>query len=145
MIGRGSQTIHVDAEITARKNGNDIISRRHAEIVRLNDGSYQIQDLGALNGTFVNSERVTKKILFNNDIVQFGGLSARPKGEDQWSVKYVFHTNYVAPRNMNSGGKGDVKRDGKGEGKGEGNRKEKEVGKGDSTNKKDVPLNCCRR
>ena len=86
MIGRGSQTIHVDAEITARKNGNDIISRRHAEIVRLNDGSYQIQDLGALNGTFVNSERITKKILFNNDIVQFGGLSARPKGEDQWSV-----------------------------------------------------------
>ena len=34
MIGRGSQTIHVDAAIFIRNNGADIISRRHAEITR---------------------------------------------------------------------------------------------------------------
>lgn len=89
-IGRGSQTIRVDAAIFARKNGADIISRKHAEIFRAADGSFRITDLGALNGTFVNLVRVNTQILREGDIVQFGGLTSLQNGPDGFCVKYIF-------------------------------------------------------
>jgi FHA domain-containing protein/zinc ribbon protein len=48
------------------------VSRRHAEIERLEDGSYEIRDAGSLNGTYVNGERVEKAQLRNGDEVQIG-------------------------------------------------------------------------
>ena len=89
-IGRGSQTIRVDAAIFARKNGADIISRKHAEIVRTSDGAFRITDLGALNGTFVNLVRVNTQVLRDGDIVQFGGLTSLQNGPDGFCVKYIF-------------------------------------------------------
>src|SRR3954468_826069 len=57
----------------AGKLGNDIeISRRHARIARQPDGSFQIEDLGSTNGTFVNGERVTARNLNPHDVLEMG-------------------------------------------------------------------------
>lgn len=47
------------------------VSRRHAEVVR--DGeTFTISDLGSLNGTFVNKERIESAKLDDDDEVQIG-------------------------------------------------------------------------
>jgi 2-polyprenyl-6-methoxyphenol hydroxylase-like FAD-dependent oxidoreductase len=46
-------------------------SRVHAEISRILDG-YVIRDLGSSNGTLVNGERVTTKLLQPGDLIQIG-------------------------------------------------------------------------
>ena len=51
---------------------NDItVSRRHAEI-RREAGSYLVTDLGSLNGTYVNRERVDKGEVASGDELQIG-------------------------------------------------------------------------
>jgi pSer/pThr/pTyr-binding forkhead associated (FHA) protein len=47
------------------------VSRRHAEIVRAEDG-YRIRDLGSLNGTYLNHERIEDAKLRSGDEVQIG-------------------------------------------------------------------------
>jgi pSer/pThr/pTyr-binding forkhead associated (FHA) protein len=47
------------------------VSRRHAEIVR--DGSdYTVRDVGSLNGTYLNRERIEEALLRDGDEVQIG-------------------------------------------------------------------------
>ena len=47
------------------------VSRRHAEI-RRKDGGFALQDVGSLNGTYVNRERVEKSVLRPGDEIQIG-------------------------------------------------------------------------
>ena len=47
------------------------VSRRHAE-VRRKDGKFYIHDMGSLNGTYVNRDRVDNTQLANGDEVQIG-------------------------------------------------------------------------
>jgi pSer/pThr/pTyr-binding forkhead associated (FHA) protein len=47
------------------------VSRRHAEI-GYNAGRYQIRDVGSLNGTYVNRQRVDEVWLEPGDEVQIG-------------------------------------------------------------------------
>jgi pSer/pThr/pTyr-binding forkhead associated (FHA) protein len=47
------------------------VSRRHAVLVRRGP-SFAIEDLGSLNGTYVNRKRVDGKTLENGDEVQIG-------------------------------------------------------------------------
>jgi pSer/pThr/pTyr-binding forkhead associated (FHA) protein len=47
------------------------VSRRHAEIVRVGDG-FQVRDVGSLNGTYLNRERIESAALQNGDEVQIG-------------------------------------------------------------------------
>ncbi|MBW8825477.1 MAG: zinc-ribbon and FHA domain-containing protein [Acidobacteria bacterium] len=48
------------------------VSRRHAEVVRADD-AYRVRDVGSLNGTYVNRERIDHEIvLANGDEVQIG-------------------------------------------------------------------------
>ncbi len=47
------------------------VSRRHAEFHR-EGGSFTVRDVGSLNGTYVNRERVESASLSNGDEVQIG-------------------------------------------------------------------------
>jgi pSer/pThr/pTyr-binding forkhead associated (FHA) protein len=47
------------------------VSRRHAEFVR-GDGVYTVRDVGSLNGTYVNHERIEEARLTSGDEVQVG-------------------------------------------------------------------------
>ncbi len=48
------------------------VSRRHAEFVRGAGGIYHVRDVGSLNGTYVNRERIEDTALTNGDEVQIG-------------------------------------------------------------------------
>jgi pSer/pThr/pTyr-binding forkhead associated (FHA) protein len=60
-----------------RKPENDIpidnqaVSGRHARIFTEGDDVF-IEDLGSLNGTFVNGQKVTKSELYNGDVILIG-------------------------------------------------------------------------
>lgn len=47
------------------------VSRRHAEFVR-RDSEYVVRDIGSLNGTYVNRERIDESVLSSGDEVQIG-------------------------------------------------------------------------
>ena len=48
------------------------VSRRHSSVDRAGDGSFSIRDVGSLNGTYVNRERVEDRLLVDGDEVQVG-------------------------------------------------------------------------
>jgi pSer/pThr/pTyr-binding forkhead associated (FHA) protein len=47
------------------------VSRRHAEVRKVGDG-YQVADVGSLNGTYLNRQRVEEAELHDGDEVQIG-------------------------------------------------------------------------
>ena len=47
------------------------MSRRHAEIVR-EDNGYRVRDVGSLNGTYLNRERIDEASIGNGDELQIG-------------------------------------------------------------------------
>jgi pSer/pThr/pTyr-binding forkhead associated (FHA) protein len=69
----------LDSDVTSagRHPDSDIfldditVSRRHAEVVRADSG-YRVRDVGSLNGTYVNRERIEEAPLVNGDEVQIG-------------------------------------------------------------------------
>lgn len=72
-------TYLIDRDVTSlgRDPGSDVflddvtVSRKHAEIRRQADGFY-VHDLGSLNGTYVNRERVDITKLAEQDELQVG-------------------------------------------------------------------------
>jgi pSer/pThr/pTyr-binding forkhead associated (FHA) protein len=69
----------LDADVTTagRHPESDIflddvtVSRRHAEFVRRDDG-FVVRDVGSLNGTYLNRERIEETALAGGDEVQIG-------------------------------------------------------------------------
>ena len=47
------------------------MSRRHAEFLK-SHGGYTVRDVGSLNGTYVNRERIEEAVLSSGDEVQIG-------------------------------------------------------------------------
>ncbi len=47
------------------------VSRRHAEF-RINDGEFEVVDVGSLNGTYVNREPRNSQVLTTGDEIQIG-------------------------------------------------------------------------
>ena len=70
----------LDSELTTagRHPQSDIflddvtVSRRHVEFRRGQDGAFSVADVGSLNGTYVNRERIDEVPLSNGDEVQIG-------------------------------------------------------------------------
>lgn len=66
-----------DATTAGRHPSSDIflddvtVSRRHAEFVRAGDG-FAVRDVGSLNGTYVNRDRIDETQLAGGDEVQVG-------------------------------------------------------------------------
>ena len=75
---RGSRfLLDSDTTTAGRHPSSDIflddvtVSRRHAEFVRVADG-FSVRDVGSLNGTYVNRERIDEATLAGGDEVQVG-------------------------------------------------------------------------
>jgi len=51
--------------------GDDGVSRKHARIFK-EGAAYLIEDTGSANGTFVQGERVSRQLLRDGDVIQFG-------------------------------------------------------------------------
>jgi two-component system, cell cycle response regulator len=49
------------------------VSRNHAQIV-YRDGAYVLEDLGSANGTMVSGRRISRHVLQDGDVLQFGPL-----------------------------------------------------------------------
>jgi len=70
-------TLHGDSVSVGRVPDNDIqlddftVSRQHAVLVRENQ-DWILRDLGSLNGTYVNNERVDECIVRHGDALQIG-------------------------------------------------------------------------
>ena len=47
------------------------VSRRHAQFLQV-EGGYQVKDVGSLNGTYVNRQRIDEVLLAGGDEVQIG-------------------------------------------------------------------------
>ncbi|MCI9887674.1 FHA domain-containing protein [Micrococcales bacterium 31B] len=66
-----------ESTVAGRHSSSDIfldditVSRRHAEFVRV-QGGFKVRDIGSLNGTYVNRERVDEAVLQTGDSVQIG-------------------------------------------------------------------------
>jgi pSer/pThr/pTyr-binding forkhead associated (FHA) protein len=82
VVKRGANagsTFLIDKDVTTagRHPESDIflddvtVSRRHAE-VRRSEGRFVVRDLGSLNGTYVNRERVDETELASGDELQIG-------------------------------------------------------------------------
>ncbi len=48
------------------------VSRRHVEVSRAPAGEYVLRDVGSLNGTYVNRQRIDEVTLMDGDEVQIG-------------------------------------------------------------------------
>jgi pSer/pThr/pTyr-binding forkhead associated (FHA) protein len=57
-----------------------LVSRHHAELRRDPAGHFELIDVGSHLGTFVNGERITHKILTDQDIIRIGHTTFRFSG-----------------------------------------------------------------
>jgi diguanylate cyclase (GGDEF)-like protein len=76
VIGRGhlNQIMLID----------DGISRSHCRLIALPGGEVMLEDLHSTNGTFVNSDRVSRRLLKDGDKIQVGSTSI---------LKFTYHDN----------------------------------------------------
>src|SRR5690242_12687946 len=59
----------VEAQFQVEDDG---ISRKHAKVVSLGEGRFQLVDLGSTNGTFLNGLKVSASPLYDGDKIQIG-------------------------------------------------------------------------
>ena len=65
VIGRGDASqIRLD---------DDGVSRAHASVIKLTPSTFQVEDRGSTNGTFVNGHKVSKQALKDGDRIALGG------------------------------------------------------------------------
>jgi len=72
------------------------VSRRHAEFIA-HEGGYIVRDVGSLNGTYVNRERIESTVLVAGDEVQVG------------KYRLTYHPSPNAPAAESSAGANDDK------------------------------------
>jgi two-component system, cell cycle response regulator len=68
LIGRSASC---DIEVAQEAS---TVSNRHAEVLRRDETTLLVRDLGSTNGTFVNGKAVQEQELTNNDLVHVGDL-----------------------------------------------------------------------
>lgn len=61
-----------DAEIRLDDDG---VSRNHARMERIEDGTVVLEDLESTNGTYVNGQKITRKQLGDGDRIQIGSVT----------------------------------------------------------------------
>ena len=62
------------------------VSSQHCELIRNEDGSFNVQDLGSSNGTRINGVRITQQRLEHSDILQVGNIEILYHSEETSSA-----------------------------------------------------------
>ena len=68
-----------DIDLTAVDN-NRSVSRRHAKIIKSNDDYVVLEEVGTVNGTYVNDQRIPTGVpvtIHNGDLVKIGLISMK--------------------------------------------------------------------
>ncbi|MCH9680812.1 MAG: GAF domain-containing protein [Deltaproteobacteria bacterium] len=60
-----------------------IVSKEHCRITRAPNGNYVLRDIGSLNGSYVNGDRVSEKILATGDQITLGNTVLRFEDEEE--------------------------------------------------------------
>lgn len=71
LLGDKATTVgrHPDSDIFL----DDVtVSRRHAELTQDDTGRFEVRDVGSLNGTYLNRERIEEGVLQHGDELQIG-------------------------------------------------------------------------
>lgn len=68
---------------------DDLVSRRHAEIVKSPDGTVILRDLESRNGTYCNERKVTARTLKDGDLIRIGGSVLKYLAPDSAESVYV--------------------------------------------------------
>ena len=55
---------------------DDSLSSSHSQLVRNEDGSYTLMDLGSTNGTYVEGEPISQQVLGDSASIAFGQVTA---------------------------------------------------------------------
>jgi ABC-type multidrug transport system, ATPase component len=71
---RAQPSVHIGRAVDGDFVLDDLrVSRHHALVVTSPDGSFEVQDLGSSNGTFVNGRRIHAQRLESGDFIGVGG------------------------------------------------------------------------
>ena len=60
-----------------------IVSKEHCRITRAPNGGYVLRDIGSLNGSYVNGERVSEKVLTSGDQITLGNTILRFEDDEE--------------------------------------------------------------
>ena len=74
--GKALMVIGRDADCDIVLNAPQV-GRHHAQLVRQPDGSFELRDLGSINGTYVNGERIKSRVISPQDLVSFANFRVR--------------------------------------------------------------------
>ncbi len=84
-----------------RRDGMDIcikegsLSSHHCDFIRQSDGSYMLRDNDSTNGTRVNNEPITERMLKNSDIIQLGSVEILYDSNDNASGGTLSRTHTI--------------------------------------------------
>jgi len=107
ILGRGAKGVSVDAIVALRDGDKELISRRHLRIVAFKSDEntllYRAEDMGAVNGVFVERQGTGKRLkikthhLVNGDVIQIGGMAGLEEGaelpqDSDISIVYEFQS-----------------------------------------------------
>jgi pSer/pThr/pTyr-binding forkhead associated (FHA) protein len=85
-----------------RRLENDIViddprvSRYHAQLRVVNDG-YELIDVNSMGGTYINGNRITKSILYPNDLISLAGVELVYKQHDMPARSDLRETSPLNP------------------------------------------------
>lgn len=68
---------------------DELVSRRHSEMVVQPDGTVILRDLGSRNGTYCNERKVTESALKDGDLIWIGGSVLKYLAPDSAESLYV--------------------------------------------------------
>ena len=80
-----------------------IVSKEHSRITLGPDGRYVVRDVGSLNGTFVNGEKVSERVLKSGDQISLGNTTYRfteDRPQDKVPLRKVTMTPTTRPINV---------------------------------------------
>ena len=87
LIGRdGDSDIQIDNIAVSRKHAR--ITREHSRITKGPD-DYFVEDLNSINGTFVNGQKVSKKLLNTGDEIAIGKYFLKVSFDDDPAISRI--------------------------------------------------------